>query len=101
VLSPNGKTLAVAARVGSDSFRLYLAKPGDYLLSRSPRLTRVRACKIAWRPDSKQLTVVEADADCEEEVGTLVRLSVASPDATRVVSSRADNPTFEPLAVTP
>ena len=98
--SPDGKTLAVAANFGSDGFRLYLTKPGDFSLSRAKR-TRVRACKIAWRPDSKQLVVVEADDLCHEDVGTLVRLAVNAPDATHVISPKADNPSFEPLSVTP
>jgi hypothetical protein len=99
-LSPDGKHLAVAATFGSGGFRLYLAKPGDFSLSRA-RATRVRACKIAWRPDSKQLVVVEADELCTEDVGTLVRLAVNSPNATQVVSPKADNPSFEPLPLTP
>jgi beta-lactam-binding protein with PASTA domain len=99
-LSPDGKRLAVAARFGSDGFRLYLAKPGDFALSRA-KPSRVRACKIAWRPDSKQLAVIEADDLCQQEVGTLVRLAVNAPNATHVISPKADNPSFEPLSVTP
>lgn len=99
-VSPDGKRLAVAANFGSDGFRLYLAQPGDFPLARA-KPTRVRACKLAWRPDSKQLVVVEADDLCKEEVGTLVRLAVASPNATHVISAKADNPSFEPLSATP
>ena len=99
-VSPDGKRLAVAASFGGAGFRLYLTRRGDFNLAQATK-TRVRACKLAWRPDSKQLAVVEADARCEEDVGVLARLSVASPNATHTLSAKADNPAFEPLAVTP
>jgi beta-lactam-binding protein with PASTA domain len=99
-VSPDGKRLAVAANFGGAGFRLYLTRRGDFSLAQATR-TRARACKLAWRPDSKQLVIVEADAACHEDVGVLARLSVASPDATHTLSAKADNPAFEPLAVTP
>ena len=47
-VSPDGKRLAVAANFGSDAFRLYLTRAGDFPLSQAKE-TRLRACKIAWR----------------------------------------------------
>jgi len=60
----------------------------------------VRACKLAWRRDSKALAVVEANATCTE-AGTLVTLPLSDTNDTQVISSKGDNPSIEPLAVTP
>ena len=98
-VSPDGKRLAAAANLGS-GFRLYLTRAGDFPLSQAKE-TRLRACKLTWRPDSKALAVVEADAACDEDVGTLVTVRLRDPNRTQLIDSQGDNPSFEPLAVTP
>ena len=60
----------------------------------------MRACKLAWRRDSKALAMVGERA-CTEEVGTLVTLPLSDTDDTQAISSKGDNPSIEPLAVTP
>ena len=41
--------------------------------------TEVRACKVAWRSDGRQLVVVQADEICSEDNGELKRLPVEQP----------------------
>ena len=56
-VSPNGKKLALVSNLGSSFYRLWLADdPEDFALS-SAKPTAVRACKVTWRGDSKDLLV--------------------------------------------
>ncbi len=97
-LSPDGKRLALIARTSSTPFRLVLAKPGDFLLTKA-KPTAVRACKLAWRPDGRDLVVVQADEVCSESVGTLSRLPVNDPKQLRQLNASGDNPVFQPLTL--
>ena len=45
--------------------------------------TPIRACKVAWRGDSKELMVISGAADCGEDVGPLVRVPVNDVRARR------------------
>jgi Tol biopolymer transport system component len=98
--SPDGKQLALVSNQGGGAFQLYLGKPNDFLLA-SAKPTGVRACKVAWRSDGKEITVVQADENCTEENGALVRLPVANPDQHEQVGSNGDNPAYQPLTLGP
>jgi beta-lactam-binding protein with PASTA domain len=97
-LSPDGRRLALIARTVNSPFRLVLAKPGDFLLTKA-KPTAVRACKLAWRPDGRDLVVVQADEVCSESVGTLSRLPVNDPKQLRQLNASGDNPVFQPLTL--
>ncbi len=98
-LSNDGKRLALVSNQGGGPFQLYLAKPGDLLLT-SAKPTGVRACKAAWRSDSVDLVVVQADEFCGEDVGELVRLPANSPkENQQQLGSNGDNPVFQPLTL--
>ena len=96
--SPDGTRLALASNQGGGPFQLYLAKKGDFLLT-SAKPTGVRACKIAWRSDGEALVVVQADEDCQESVGSLVRLPFKNPKEQTEVGFNGDNPVFQPLTL--
>jgi len=96
--SPDGKRLALVSNQGGGPFQLYLAKPGDFLLTNA-KPTGVRACKLAWRSDGRELVVVQADEACGEEVGALVRLPVADPKQQTELNASGDNPAFQPLTL--
>ena len=60
----------------------------------------MRACKVAWRSDGEALVVVQADADCQESVGALVRFSAKNPkEDQNEVGFNGDNPVFQPLTL--
>jgi len=97
-LSPDGKTLAVAAHTAEDRpYELYLTKPGNIDLNNA-KSTSVRACKIAWQPDDRAVIVVQADETCQEAVGTLVTVPVDDPKTFEGLKANGDNPVFLPLA---
>jgi beta-lactam-binding protein with PASTA domain len=97
-LSHDGKQLALVSNLGSDFFRLSLAKPNDLLMTNA-KATTVRACKVAWRSDGVELVVVKADELCREAVGSLARLPVKNPTQQTELNARGDNPVFQPLTL--
>ena len=98
-ISPDGKQMAAVANFDSDAFQLYVGKPKDFLLTEA-KPQGVRACKVAWRSDGKELVVVQADAVCSEGNGQLVRMQAAKPlDSQRQLGLSGDNPAFQPLAL--
>jgi beta-lactam-binding protein with PASTA domain len=96
--SPDGTRLALVSNQGGGPFQLYLGKKDDFLLT-AAKPTTVRACKIAWRSDGEALVVVQADEDCQESVGSLVRLPVKNPKDQTEVGFNGDNPVFQPLTL--
>jgi beta-lactam-binding protein with PASTA domain len=96
-LSPDGKRLAMIAKIGDRPFELVIAKPNDFFLT-NVRRTGVRACKVNWRPDGRELVVVQADENCFESVGSLVRVGARNPEEDQdQVNARGDNPVYQPL----
>jgi WD40 repeat protein len=97
-LSPDGKTLALVSNLGQSFFRLYLAKPNDFQMAKA-KSTKVPACKVTWRTDSKELVVVQADDACSQDVGSIARLPLDDPQSQTELAPRGDNPSFQPLTI--
>ena len=96
-ISPDGKQLALVSNLGSSFFRLSLAKPGDFLMTQSKQ-TPVHSCKVTWRGDSQEVMVVEADALCQERVGSLVRFDVNDVNSQKQLGALGNDPEFQPIA---
>ncbi|MDA0161265.1 PASTA domain-containing protein [Solirubrobacter ginsenosidimutans] len=94
-LSPDGKRLSAAVRFGSDEYRLWLTDADDLGLERAKR-TGLRACKLAWRGDSLELALTQADRGCLESQGALVRVDPRHPDRTTHVAAKANDPSYAP-----
>jgi len=98
-ISPDGKRAAFVANFDSDAFQLYLGKPNDFTLAEA-KPQGVRACKVAWRSDGKEVVVVQADEGCSESNGQLARMPVANPRAQQQpLGFSGDNPAFQPLTL--
>jgi Tol biopolymer transport system component len=98
-VSPDGKKLAVVANFGSGAFRLWIADdPKDILLANAT-LTPVRACKVSWRGDSQELMVIQSDAVCGEEVGTLARVPVNDVRHPETINPSANDPSYQPVTL--
>ena len=103
-ISPDGKRLAAVANFdvegggGSNVFQLYLGKPKDFLLTEA-KPQGVRACKVAWRSDGKELVMVQQDELCGESNGQLARAPVSKPSAQKLLVGVGDNPAFQPLTL--
>jgi beta-lactam-binding protein with PASTA domain len=89
--SPNGKRLAVAANWGDGIFRVWLVPvSGSVIGSKATRLPRVRACELAWRPDSAELVVAWRDNSCDG-TGQVIRVDVKNPDTVRLLTQVGQN----------
>jgi hypothetical protein len=97
-VSPDGKQLALVSNQGGGPFQVYLAKAGDVLMTNA-KPTGVRACKVVWRSDGKELFVVQADEACGEENGAIVRFPVNKPDDQQQIAAIGDNPASQPLTL--
>ena len=97
-ISPDGKQMAAAANFDSDIFQLYLGKPKDFLLTEA-KPQNVRACKISWRSDGKEIVVVQANEICTEGNGQLARMPVKNPRDQQLLAGIGDNPAFQPLTL--
>ena len=51
---------------------------------------------MAWRPDGKELAIVEADGGCTEPLGKVTRFAIAKPKETTLVADEGRNPTYRP-----
>ncbi len=100
-LAPDGKQLALAANWDAKDlsvFSVFLAPwtpagPGKP----KPVSPTVRACDVAWRPDSKELAVTRAD-DCRVKSGDLVRVDVKDPSVQVTLrQSAGSDPAWQPV----
>jgi beta-lactam-binding protein with PASTA domain len=98
-VSPDGKRLALVSNLNSASYRLWLADdPNDFTLS-SAKQTAVRACKVTWRGDSKELLVVQGDEACEEEVAVITRVPANDVRNQKELNPSGDDPAYQPLTI--
>jgi hypothetical protein len=95
-IAPDGKRMAVV-NLDGDGPELLLAKAGDFRLADAKPLG-VRACKVIWRPDGRELIVVRADDCLGSTTGELIRVPVRTPKQQVSLKLRGDNPVFQPLA---
>ncbi|MBO9534072.1 MAG: PASTA domain-containing protein [Solirubrobacteraceae bacterium] len=94
--SPDGKQLALVANVDSPQFQLYVTTPDDLRLEQAKALP-VQACKVAWRPDSKELLVTQSGADCTQPTGQLLRVGLGPDAKAEPVSAEGDNASYQPV----
>jgi beta-lactam-binding protein with PASTA domain len=97
-ISPDGKQMVAVANFDSPTFQLYLGKPKDLLLTDAKPLG-VQACKVAWRSDGVEVVVVQADEECTQSSGQIVRVPIKNPGAQQRLAFIGDNPAFQPLTL--
>jgi beta-lactam-binding protein with PASTA domain len=101
--SPDGKQVAIVANWGATNlslFRVFIASwNGGILGTPKPLLPTVRACEVAWRSDSGELAVTQAD-DCSTGQGAIVRVSPASSGTVTTLRAAAgQNPAWQPVTL--
>jgi hypothetical protein len=72
-----------------------LAEADDVSLEQ-PKLIDAPGCDVTWRPDSKELAVVDSDDGCTEPVGRVVRFLTSDPKKVDVVTAKGRNPNYKP-----
>ena len=100
-ISPDRKRLAVIRARGDGTFRLALTAADDLKLEQA-KILRVAACDVAWRPDGRELAVVQAGPTCPAGApGTIVRLSPSRPSSVVTVGLKGLHPAWEPISLGP
>ncbi|WP_028067015.1 PASTA domain-containing protein [Solirubrobacter soli] len=98
-VSPDGKRLALVSNLGSSFYRLWLADDKEDFALSSAKPTAVRACKVTWRGDSKELLVVTADAECREDVASVERIPANDVRDKKELTPTGDDPSYQPLTI--
>jgi Tol biopolymer transport system component len=82
--APDGKSVALVANWGATNLgvhRVFLAPTNQNMLAQpTPVKPIIRACSVAWRSDSAELAVMQAD-DCNAGLGTIVRVDPKKPQS--------------------
>ncbi|HWC25219.1 MAG TPA: PASTA domain-containing protein, partial [Solirubrobacteraceae bacterium] len=94
--SPNGRRVAFVSNLESSEFEVVLGDASDLELV-DPKITGAAACDVAWRPDGRELAVVQSDRACDEPLGKVVRFAIRSPKKTTLVADEGRNPIYRPL----
>jgi hypothetical protein len=104
-ISPDGIELAVVAGTTASNAQLYVVPssqlPGPLNLSATDELmSPSAACQVAWRPDAKELALMEPGVPCgPDAVGAIVAVNVNAGNLTSgstIVPSGAANPAWQP-----
>ena len=77
-------------------FRLMVTKPSDLALANAKALS-VSGCSLAWRPDSLDLAVVEADPACKGSLGPIFGVKPAAPGALKMLVPQGADPAWQPI----
>ena len=72
--SPGGTRVAAISNLDSDKFEVVFA-PATISCSADATPTGTAACDVTWRPDGQELAAVQADANCSQPFGKIVRFS--------------------------
>jgi hypothetical protein len=97
VFSPNPKQVALISNAGTADFHLFLTGP-DLNLATSTALPD-RACQVAWRPDGKELAVMQADSACASQLGDIVAVNPHQPNTFTAIATQVANPAWQPLSL--
>jgi beta-lactam-binding protein with PASTA domain len=94
--SPSGDEVAIVANFGLRRFQVFVTGTDALRELDAPALP-VRGCEVAWRPDGRELAVVQSDDECGRPVGQIVRVDPERPRETVTVSSGGRHPGYQPL----
>jgi beta-lactam-binding protein with PASTA domain len=96
--SPNGKQMALVSNVGQQDFFLYIVPRGNFNPTPAQQLP-VRACQVAWRPDSKELAVMQPAGLCAPTAsGAIVAVNPKDPRASQTLVTIGAHPAWQAVA---
>jgi beta-lactam-binding protein with PASTA domain len=94
--SPSGDRVALIANNGLPRFQVFVTSAAN-LRDLDTRALPVRGCELAWRPDGRELAVVQSDDGCSRPLGEIVRVDPQRPREAVTVSSGGRHPSYQPL----
>ncbi len=97
--SPNGKKVALVNNLTSPQFEVTIVKSGA-LDPTNGKTLPLSACWVAWRPDGKDLAVIEGNPTCSQATGTVVQFPLAKPrDQLQVANGATDAVAYQGLSM--
>jgi beta-lactam-binding protein with PASTA domain len=111
--SPDAKRIAVVSNLRYGFFYVSIVAKGE--LGKLKKLAKpaLLGCDVDWRPDGKELLVVQAGLDCGDSnavdadgnaaaaVGPIVRAPVANPMLMHTVALMGRHPSYQPIGLSP
>ena len=94
--SPGGRQVALVLGSAERGFRIAITDPRDLRLRHADVLP-VAGCAVAWRPDGRELAVLQSGDACERTDGAIVRVNPADPRLLSTVTLRATAPAWQPV----
>ncbi len=94
--SPSGRSVGLITNVGVERFQVLLAAAAELRDPRARPLP-VRGCEVAWRPDGREIAVVQSDDACSRPLGQLVRVNLSTPRQAVTVAGGGRHPAYQPL----
>lgn len=96
--SPNGKQMALVSNAGQQDFFLYIVPRGNFNPTPAQQLP-VRACEVAWRPDGKQLAVMQPAGLCSPTAsGAIVAVDPKDARASQTLVTIGAHPAWQAVA---
>lgn len=93
--SPGGTKLAAISNLDGAGYQVVLTDAFDIgLLEAQP--TGLKACDVVWRPDGRELAVVQVDIECTSTVGLSVRAPTKDLSMAMPVRAKTSNPAYRP-----
>jgi beta-lactam-binding protein with PASTA domain len=99
-VDPSGRRLAVVTSHGRERFQVAIAAPDDLALERA-RVLPLQGCDVEWRPDGKELAVVQSDNGCRNIRSRIVRVAPDDPRELTTVVLRGRDPAWQPIELGP
>jgi Tol biopolymer transport system component len=94
--APDGKRVAFSANWETGVYHLLVAPFKQGKLGDPKPLAAIRACEVAWRPDGRELAIVQSDADCSRH-GVVTRVNPGKPNKLIPVKEGIENPAWSPV----
>jgi beta-lactam-binding protein with PASTA domain len=97
----DGDRLAVVTNLETGDFRLALAAADELAELEDPEFLPLSGCDVAWRPDGKELAVVQSGSLCDTRIGPIVRVRPADPRTVQTIVLMGQHPAWQPIDFTP
>ncbi len=90
--------MALVSNVGQQDFFLYVVPRGDFTPTQAQELP-VRACQVAWRPDGKQLAVMQPAGLCSPTaIGAIVAIDPKDARSSQTLVTIGAHPAYQAVA---
>jgi beta-lactam-binding protein with PASTA domain len=99
-VDPSGERLALVSSHATSRFQIVLTTPDDLALEKA-KVLPLQGCDVEWRPDGKEIAVVQSDNGCRNIRSRIVRVAPSNPRELTTVVLRGRDPAWQPIELGP